>query len=122
MVFIINNKDFGRNVIAGEYEVNLVDDFVSWRDGNAKTHRKRTASKIKGKIGMYFKTAEDYDRFKVALDASARDDMTHLITLSVNNTNSTNVCEAFVNYALTRTRLANWDDCFEKFTLEIEEA
>lgn len=122
MVFIINNKDFGKHVLAGEYEVNLTDSFVSWTDGNSKQHRKRTASKVSGKVGMFFKTADEYDVFKTALNASERDDTSHLITLSVNNTNATATIEAFVKYSLTRNRLSNWDDCFEKFTLELEEA
>lgn len=122
MVFIVNNKDFGKHILSGGYDVNKVDSYVSWTDGNSKEHRKKTSSKVKGKIEMFFRTLDEYNVFLNALKTSERDDMTHLITLSVNNTNETVPCEAYINYTLKRARGGDWADYFEKFTLEIEEA
>jgi len=122
MVFIVNNRDFGKHCLSGGYEVNKVDSYVSWTDGNAKEHRKKTASKVQGKIEMFFRTLDEYNVFLNALNASERDDMTHIITLSVNNTNETAVIEAYVKASMKRARGGDWADYFEEFTLEIEEA
>lgn len=122
MVFIINNVDFSGNIIAGTYEVNDTDIFVSWKDGNYTQHRKRVSSKVSGSLKMFFRTVEEYNDFLNALNSTKRDNMTHLITLMVNNSNRIKSCDMFIDYSLIRNIDGGWHDYFEAFELKLEEA
>lgn len=122
MVFKINGIDFSDNILIGTYEVNKQASYVAWQNANYRTIRIKTAEKVVGSFDLFFKSADEYQVFKNAVDESEKDDTTHLITLSVNNTNKNETIEGYIDFSLTRDIDGNMNDFYLTFKVEIEEA
>lgn len=122
MVFKINGIDFSNNILIGSYEVNKQASYVSWQNANYRTIRIKTAEKVTGSFDIFFKSAGEYQVFKNAVDESEKDDTTHLITLSVNNTNKNETIEGYIDFSLTRDIDGSMNDFYLTFKVEIEEA
>lgn len=122
MVFKINGIDFSNNILIGTYEVNKKASFVSWQNANYRNIRIKTSEKVAGEFEIFFKSAEDYQAFKNAVDSSEKDDMTHIMILSVNNSNKDEIIEGYIDYVLVRDTDGNKNDFYQKFKVTIEEA
>lgn len=122
MVFKIGNTDFSGHVIAGSYAINKEAEYVTWTDAAHKTHKLRKRYRVKGTCDMFFRTIAEYSAFQSAIAAAtaANNDSINM-TVTVNKTTEDKTIEAYLDYLPVRNRDGNWNDYFERFTLSVEE-
>lgn len=121
MLFVINGIDFSDHIPAGTYEISDVELFESWTDANYDQHRECYAKKVRGSVDMWFKTEEDFARFRDAIDAVKQHDLSVPMVVTCNNTGENKSINAFLDFTLTRNIDGFWQDYFEQFSVEIEE-
>lgn len=124
VTFKVNDIEFADHVIAGTYEVNRVPEYEEWMDAKRRKHKQQVrAGKVKGSFDMFFKTTEEYDMFKDALDEVKNEGGAYLegIIITVNGEQDTAVVDVFLDYSLNRNRDGRWKDYYEVFTVTIEE-
>lgn len=79
------------------YDVNMVDVYQEWTDGNWITHRDIVRTRIQGTVKLGFKTATDWNAFIALLNAT-RDEAGYFpITVWVNNTATSETINAFLD-------------------------
>lgn len=88
MQVVINDVDVTSCVQESTYNIDLKEEYKSWRDAAGYEHREAYRSKIKGTFDMVFISGYslDYATVKSALDAATTDHVL-TITLTVNNLN-----------------------------------
>lgn len=121
MVFSINGTDYGGNIIAGSYNINDVDEYFEYKNGNGKTVKDVVATKVRGSFDMFFRTKSEFDLFATNHRTHKLNDSSVLVTLSVNNTGEDVSVYVFMDYTPVRNKDGMNQDYFERFTVGIEE-
>lgn len=122
MIFKINGVDFTNNVVNGTYDVNMEERFSEWEDANHRVHRSDYHTKIKGRVDVYFKLAEDYDAFCGFVNDGKLSDGRCSVKMSVNNTGATFDGFAWVKFEPLRATNETIGDFYNQFTVSVEEA
>lgn len=123
-VFVVDNVDYSKNVVAGTYEVNQIDKYVEWVDGFGGTHRDQRTPKVEGSFDMFFKTQSEYENFLSSLErAKFNAEKAYTITIKRNNIHTENIksINAFVDFKPVRDVGIGWRDFFKQFKVEIME-
>lgn len=124
VTFKVNEIEFANHVIAGTYEVNRVPEYEEWTDAKRRKHKQQLrAGKVKGSFDMSFKTTEEYDLFKNALDEVKNEGGAFMeqIIITVNGEQDPVTVDMFLDYSLNRNRDGRWKDYYEVFTVTVEE-
>ena len=124
VTFKVNEIEFANHVIAGTYEVNRVPEYEEWTDAKRRKHKQQLrAGKVKGSFDMHFKTTEEYDLFKNALDEVKNEGGAFMeqIIITVNGEQDPVTVDMFLDYSLNRNRDGRWKDYYEVFTVTVEE-
>lgn len=121
MKFVINGKDYADHVLAGAYRINskpLAEEIV---DANGKTHKRLIANKISGSVDMFFRTIEEFDEFATWIETNKDRNLANKIELTVNNTATDSVIDAFIDYDPVRSRDGMWKDYILRYSMTITE-
>lgn len=103
--FQVGSTDLTPYVDVQNFDVNSEDVFETWTDGNYVEHREITRSRIIGKIKLGFKDLTDFNNFKSLMSSNRNANGYYPIKVYVNNLNSTETINAFVDAA----GAAKWD-------------
>lgn len=99
MLAKISTTDITKFILAGSYDVNRVDEWLKWQDGNGKYHRDKVRGRVEGNFKMKFKTAEEYAGFVSLLNTNENSrEKTISIQLFINNENATRTITAFYEF------------------------
>lgn len=120
-VFKIGDTDFSNHVLSGSYKINEVDEFTSWTDANGREHRNIYRTKTSGSFDVLFKTVTDYEIFQNAYMYAKNKAGLVRVTLMDNQSNQLKVIDAYLDFTPVRFRADNWEDYYEKFTVNIKE-
>ena len=119
--FYIGNTDLTVYVDLQNYDVNLIEQYESWFDGNGNEHRNIYAEKAAGSLRVGFKTDAEISAFKEVLEESRNVDGYYPVTTSVNNATGLREYNAFINISAE----GKYDVLNERewivFSLEIQE-
>lgn len=115
-------KDYSNHVIAGSYNVNNEPMYAEWDDANYIQHRFKQRDRVSGTFDMFFRTVSDYAAFKADIDANrSATNNSVVMTVAVNDLNTTKTINAYISYKLVRNRDGAWNDYFERYTVTIKE-
>lgn len=79
------------------YDVNKVDVFQEWTDGNWINHRDIVRTRIQGTVTLGFKTVTDWNAFVSLLNANRDEAGYFAVTVWVNNTATSETINAFLD-------------------------
>lgn len=116
----IEGHDFSNCIVADTYQVNEVDVYTDFLDGDYRTHRYVTRSRVSGTLTLHPRTSDDADAFKTIVNAKVGKNPYYEITLDVNNTGKTRMITAMISYVTNHKRQGSADS-FNEFVLTIEE-
>lgn len=96
LFFQIGVKDLTPYEDIQNHDVNKVEIFQSWTDGNWIERRAVIRSRIEGRVTLGFASAEDFQEFTVLLNSQRQADGFYYVTVYVQNTGETASIEAYV--------------------------
>lgn len=111
MFFKIGSTDLSQYADIQNYNINEVDVFQSWTDGNWIDHRDMVRTRITGTVLLGFKTAASWSAFQTLLSSQRNAAGYYPVTLYVNNTGTTETIDAF----LDMTNATKWDLVNDRF-------
>lgn len=111
MFFKIGSTDLSQYADIQNYNINEVDVFQSWTDGNWIDHRDVVRTRITGTVLLGFKTAASWSAFQTLLSSQRNAAGYYPATLYVNNTGTTETIDAF----LDMTNATKWDLVNDRF-------
>ena len=111
MFFKIGSTDLSQYADIQNYNINEVDVFQSWTDGNWIDHRDVVRTRITGTVLLGFKTAASWSAFQTLLASQRNAAGYYPVTLYVNNTGTTETIDAF----LDMTNATKWDLVNDRF-------
>lgn len=111
MFFKIGSTDLSQYADIQNYNINEVDVFQSWTDGNWIDHRDVVRTRITGTVLLGFKTAASWSAFQALLASQRNAAGYYPVTLYVNNTGTTETIDAF----LDMTNATKWDLVNDRF-------
>lgn len=103
--FQVGSTDLTPYIDLQNFDVNSEEVYESWTDGNFNEHRVISRTRITGKIKLGFKDLTDFDNFRSLMSSNRNVNGYYSIKVYVNNLNSTETINAFVDNAGT----AKWD-------------
>ena len=95
--FKVSTTDYTSHVDIQNFEMNDVEMFDTWTDGNFKKRRTNFRNQIKGKFKIGFDKKTDLDSFKSLLASVRLSDGTYPVTVYVQNTGTEETLNAFVD-------------------------
>lgn len=87
------------------HDVNSVEVYQSWTDGNWVERREIVRRRVEGTLTLGFSKAEDFNAFTTLLNRYRQADAYYPVTVYVQNTGETAVINAYV----TPVGAAKWD-------------
>lgn len=120
-VFVINNIDFSDHVLGGSYEVGDIPIYTEWTDANGRDHREVYRKRLQGSFDMYFKTVADFEEFNQAYKTVRQDSGLTRVSIMNNSTNQVEQKDVYFEFSPVRNRRNDWEDYYEKFTVEVKE-
>lgn len=122
MVFKIGDNDYSDKILMDTYDVNMVDIYTQWEDGNGTTHRDIYRTKIQGNFEMQISKLSEYADFVNDIRDHRDNGGWISCIVAVNNMNEENVqANLFIDYAPIRTRNNNYTKGYLSFTVTVEE-
>lgn len=121
MIFEIAGTSFADHILSGSYKVNKKPISKDWKDANGKKHQQVIRTQILGSVDMFFRTEAEFLDFVETIEGNRSLNGTVLVELSVNNTGTDEVIEAFLTFEPVRAIDGAWNDYMLKYTLNIEE-
>lgn len=121
VMFKIGNTDYSNRVLSGSYQVQNMELYVSWIDGNYVEHRHKTREQMQGTFDVFFKNIEEYKAFCNNITANKKTDMSIRCLLFDNASNTTKSCDCFIEFVATRRRNDMWKDEVERFEVKVKE-
>lgn len=121
MLASINGTDITKYIQESTYEVNQEDVYEEWLDGNYRTHREVTRTKVTGKFEMVFVTESEFSAFLTLLGNNTSASGVLAITLYVTNINTSASYNVFYEFENTSNRQINSNYFYKRFKMEIEE-
>jgi hypothetical protein len=122
MLVSVNGIDITEHIDEKSYKMNSEDYYESWKDGNNREHRIYTGDKIRGEflLALYGKDGVDMQEF-LDIWNSAVDN--HVVTLGVyvQNTNTTEMIEAYYTFTSSFHRKILGGNYFDKIKVSIQE-
>lgn len=103
--FQIGTTDVTADTDIQTAELNSIDEFELWVDGNHREHREFTRTRITGTIRVGFDSEAKHAAFVALLQAAKTSGLWATVTAYVINLDSTETFEAF----LDPVGKANWD-------------
>lgn len=95
--FYIANTDITQFIDIQNYDINRVDVYESWKDGNRREHRNATRTRIEGGFQAGFTNETERGQFLTLLASARQPNGYYNVTSSVNNMSATATYEAFIN-------------------------
>lgn len=112
MVFFkIGSADLTAYANIQDYNINQVDVYQNWTDGNWIAHREIVRTRIQGTVTLGFKKASDWNAFLTLLQEQRNASGFFPVTAYVNNTGSLETIDAFLDLAGT----GKWDLVNDRF-------
>lgn len=96
--FKIGTSDLSENMDYQNYSMNDFPIFQSWTDGNMVEHRNSVRSRISGAFDLAFYSDQDFNSFLTLMSSAIQSDGYYSVTAYVQNTNSTETFDAFIEY------------------------
>ena len=121
VMFKVGNTDYSNHVISGTYQVQNVELYVAWTDGNYVEHRHKTREQMQGTFDVFFKTIDEYKAFCADVKANKKLDLSVPCVLFDNMTDTEKTCDCFVEFQPTRRRNDMWQDEIEVFEVKVKE-
>lgn len=116
------NLDLTRVIPTPEYNVQDIQNFVSWVDGNYSIHRHLTDTKAQGTFKLKFPRKEDYFEFVEFIKANEnKDDKSIVCDVYCNNRNEVKRIHAFLDYQPDNELPLMADQEYEGFDVTLEE-
>lgn len=116
------NLDLTRNIPTPEYNVQNIQNYVEWVDGNYSKHRHLTDTKVQGSFRLKFPTMGDYIRFVEFLkENESKEDGSIVCEAYCNNRNEVKRIHAFLDYEPQNELPLMADKDYEGFDVTIEE-
>jgi len=103
--FKINTTDLSDYADVQNFNVNKVDVYQDWTDGNWIDHREIVRTRISGSFQLGFKNATDWSTFATLLTNNKTAAGYYPVTVHVNNTNATETINAFLDMQVSN----KWD-------------
>lgn len=97
--FSINETDLTEFVDIQNYDVNLVEEYNAWFDGNGNEHRNVYAKKAAGTLQLGFRNDEEIAEFHDLLNAAKHIDGYYPVKTSINNAPGVRSYNAFITIA-----------------------
>lgn len=97
--FKIGSTDLTAYADIQNYDVNKVDVYQSWTDGNWIDHREIVRTRIQGTVTLGFKKTSDWNAFLTLLQSQRDEAGFFPVTAYVNNTGTTEEIDAFLDLA-----------------------
>lgn len=120
MLASINGTDITKHIVASTYNVNSIEDYVTWKDGWRKKHKDVFRELAVGSFDLKFlKGTTDYADF-VALVESAKVNGSIPMTVYVSNKNIEKSIDAYCDFTPTVRKNVGMKD-HEQFTFVLEE-
>ena len=95
--FKIGSTDYTGRVDPQSYVVNLVDDYVSWLDGDRKEHREVFRQLRKGSFSLGFASTADFAAWNAERISARAAGGHYAVTAYVSSTGSTDSFNAFLD-------------------------
>lgn len=105
VLFKIGTTDITGWLDSKKYVMNKKPVYEEWTDGNGIEHRVKTRDRISGSIVAGFSSQSDLTTFLTLLGNSITADGYFAVTAYVNNTDTSETINAFLDYTAT----AKWD-------------
>lgn len=121
IMFKIGNTDYSNRVLSGTYQVQNMELYVSWTDGNYVEHRHKTRDQLQGSFDIYFTNIAEYQAFCNNIKANRKSDLSVPCVLFDNMTDTEKTCDCFIEFTPTRRRNDMWQDEIEKFEIKVKE-
>ena len=122
MVFKIGNNDYSDKVLMDTYNVNRIDIFTEWEDGNGTKHRDIYRQRIQGEFDMLISNMSDYTAFLTDVRTNTANGGYVPCKVAVNNYNQEDIsADLFIDYTPIRTRMNNYTKGYLSFTVTVEE-
>lgn len=121
IVFKINDTDFSDHVLAGSYDISEVPVYTEWTDANGRDHREVFRKRLQGSFDMYFKTVDDFEEFNEAYRLIRLDSGLTRVMIMNNSTNQLEQKDVYLEFAPIRNRRDDWEDFYERFTVDVKE-
>lgn len=121
MIVKIGGYDLTSIALVGAYEVNNIEEYTEWVDARGITHRDLIRTKVQGSFDVMFKDINVFDLFVSTLRLNKKQTNTYECELMCNNTNTSKICDCFVDFKPVRSQDGIGNDRFEPFTIEIKE-
>lgn len=96
-LFKINATDLTAYEKTSEHNVNRVDVYSTWTDGNWIEHREIARTRITGTVTLTFPRSTDYTSFLALLTSEKDADGYYPITVYCSNTGTTETINAFLD-------------------------
>lgn len=120
-LFTLNNVNYSTNIVAESYNVNQVNEHETWTDGDYITHKYSGRTRVKGSFTLRFLTESDFAAFITNFEASRTSGHYHVVTLRVNNLNTSKTINAFLSYAVGLNQKSNLRLDIPEFEVKVEE-
>lgn len=96
--FKIGLNDLTPDMDYQNYSMNDLPVFQSWTDGNMVEHRNSVRTRIAGSFDLAFYSDQDFNSFLSLMTTSMQTDGYYSVTAYVQNTNSAESFDAFIEY------------------------
>lgn len=96
-LFKISSTDLTKYEYTPSHDVNKVDVYEEWTDGNWITHREIARTRISGKVELRFKRETDFANFISLLSSARNANGYYPITVWCSNSNSSETINAFLD-------------------------
>lgn len=103
--FKLGSTDLSPAADIQNWNVNQVDVWQEWTDGNWIDHREIVRQRVEGSFKLGFKTAAAWNDFTALLDAARNVAGYYALQVYVNNTASTETVDAFLEISAAN----KWD-------------
>lgn len=97
-LFVINNTDLSNSILEGSYNINEHDESKTWTDGDYIEHRYGGRKRVEGSFSFRFLNVSQFNAFVDLMAAQKQTGDYYIVTLRVNNINTTKTINAFISY------------------------
>ena len=94
--FQIANTDLTPFEDIQNHDINSVEVYQSWTDGNWVERREIVRRRVEGTVTLGFNKAEDYNAFTAMLNSYRQADASYPVTVYVQNTGETSTVNAYI--------------------------
>lgn len=98
-LFKISSTDLTKWEDTDQHDVNKIDVFEEWVDGNWNTHRVISRQRVTGSVVLNFAKASEWSAFQTLLSSARNANGYYPITVYCSNTGTTETINAFLDLA-----------------------